>query len=186
MGLKMKTILRNIVSMALVLALFTTSFAGISKAQEINSEEEKLVQEVAAQLKFVVEEAAIKDKHGRVVDIDIDMIENKYGKTEELEQLRQEIQRVNTPPGYEDPFKQETEAVDNCIERKLIANYKEFLSVGFIGSIIANITNKEYELAARKMIRLGVKGNLIGLAGQLAWYLGTCIYEEEGWTGKTW
>ncbi|MDN4877254.1 hypothetical protein QYM23_31220 [Bacillus cereus] len=120
MGLKMKTVLRNIVSMALVLALFATSFAGISKAQEINSEEEKLVQEVAAQLKFVVEEAAIKDKHGRVVDIDIDMIENKYGKTEELEQLRQEIQRVNTPPGYEDPFKQETEAVDNCIERKLI------------------------------------------------------------------
>lgn len=46
MGLKMKTVLRNIVSMVLVLALFTTSFAGISKAQEINSEEEKLVQEV--------------------------------------------------------------------------------------------------------------------------------------------
>ncbi|MBH0347224.1 hypothetical protein BK731_17500 [Bacillus thuringiensis serovar muju] len=184
MGLKMKTMLRNIVSMALVLALFTTSFAGISKAQEINSEEEKIVQEVAAQLKFVVEEVSVRDKHGRVVDID--MIENKYGKTEELEQLRQEIQRVNTPPGYEDPFKQETEAVDNCIERKLIANYVEFLSVGFLGSIIANITNKEYELAARKMIRLGVKGNLVSLAGQLAWYLGTCIYEEEGWTGKTW
>jgi hypothetical protein len=129
--------------MALVLALFTTSFAGISKAQEINSKEEKLVQEVAAQ-------------------------------------LRQEIQRVNTPPGYEDPFKQETEAVDNCIERKLIANYLEVLSVGFLGSIIANITNKEYELAARKMIKLGVKGNLISLAGQIAWYLGSCIYEEEG------
>lgn len=180
----MKTILRNIVSMALVLALFATSFAGISKAQEINSEEEKLVQEVAVQLKFVMEEAADKDKHGRVVDID--MIENKYGKTEELEQLRQEIQRVNTPPGYEDPFEQETEAVDRCIERKIVANFTEFLSVGFLGSIIANITNKEYELAARKMIKLGVKGNLVSLAGQLAWYFGTCLYEEEGQTGKTW
>lgn len=30
------------------------------------------------------------------------------------------------------------------------------------------------------MIRLGVKGNLVSLAGQLAWYLGTCMYEEEG------
>ncbi|MGH0951514.1 hypothetical protein [Bacillus mycoides] len=182
----MKVILRNIVSMALILALFTTSFTGISKAQEINNEDEQLVQEVAAQLKFVIEKASVKNKHGRIINIDIDMIENKYGKTEELEQLRQEIQRVNTPPSYEDPFKQETEAVDNCIERKLIANYVEVLSVGFLGSIIANITNKEYELAARKMIKLGVKGNLISLAGQLAWYLGTCIYEEEGWTGKTW
>lgn len=72
--LEMKTIVRNIVSMALVLALFATSFAGISKAQEINSEEEKLVQEVAAQLKFVMEEAAVKDKHGRIVDIELILI----------------------------------------------------------------------------------------------------------------
>lgn len=60
----------------------------------------------------------------------------------------------------------------------------KFLSVSFLGSIIANITNKEYELAAKKMIRLGVKGNLVSLAGQLAWYFGTCLYEEEGWNGK--
>ncbi|HDR3902073.1 TPA: hypothetical protein QCO88_004703 [Bacillus cereus] len=182
----MQRFLKTFVPFALIFVLFTTSFSGLAKAQEINKEEEKLVQEVAAQLKFVMEEAAVKDKHGRVVDIDIDMIENKYGKTEELEQLRQEIQRVNTPPGYEDPFKQETEAVDRCIERKIVNNFKEYLSVGFLGSIIANITNKEYELAARKMIKLGVKGNLVSLAGQLAWYFGTCLYEEEGWTGKTW
>ncbi|KFM99505.1 hypothetical protein D0U04_25035 [Bacillus clarus] len=181
----MKTLLRNIVSMALVFALFATSFTGISKAQEINSEEKKLVQEVAAQLKFVVEEAAIKDKHGRIVDLDIDMIANKYGSSEELEQLRQEIKRANTPPGYEDPFKQETEAVDNCMERKLIANYKKILSVSFLGSIVANIVDKQYELAARKMIKLGVKGNLASLAAQLAWYLGSCIWEEEGWTGRS-
>ncbi|PEU78330.1 hypothetical protein CN386_13440 [Bacillus cereus] len=182
----MQRFLKTFVSFALIFVLFTTSFSGLAKAQEINKEEEKKIQEVAEQLKFVVEEASIKDKHGRIVDINIDMIVNKYGSSEELEQLRQEIQRVNTPPGYKDPFKQETEAVDNCIERKLIANYVEVLSVGFLGSIIANIADKEYELAARKMIKLGVKGNLVSLAGQLAWYLGSCIYEEEGWTGKTW
>lgn len=181
----MQRFLKTIVSMALVLALFATSFSGLANAQEINNEEEKAVQEVAAQLKFVVEEASIKDKHGRIVDIDIDMIANKYGSSEELEQLRQEIQRVNTPSGYEDPFKQETEAVDNCIERKLIANYKEVLSVSFLGSIIANIADKQYELAARKMIKLGVKGNLVSLAAQLAWYLGSCLWEEEGWTGRS-
>lgn len=176
--------------MTLVFALFASGFSGLAQAQEIKkenkqiTEEDRQVAELAEQLKFIFEEASIKDKSGQVVDIDINMIENKYGKTEELELLRQEIQKSKTNSMYEDPFKQETPAVDRCIERKIIANYREVLNVAFISTIIVNIKNKEYEYAAKKMLKLGVKGSLPGLIAQLSWYLGSCIWEEEGWNGK--
>lgn len=53
----------------------------------LTAEEEARVNEVAEQLEFLYEEAAIKDGNGDIVNWDIDAIEEKYGYFSEFDDL---------------------------------------------------------------------------------------------------
>ena len=122
-------------------------------------------------IKFIVEDASIKDLNGDIVTLDFEKIESTFGSSIELEEVKGDFSKAfwRTP------------AVDRCIERKIKNGIGEFLSVSFISTVIGYITDGDYVSAAEKLLKAGVKGNLVSVIAQLTYYLGYCIYTEEGW-----
>lgn len=72
-------------------------------------------------------------------------------------------------------------AVDRCIERKIAAGFKEVLSISAYTAVIIYMWEGNYTLAAKQLLKVGVKGNAAGIAATLLYYFTTCLYEEEGW-----
>lgn len=166
--------------MTLSLTLFASTLSGIASAQEIKKQEEKEIKEIAEQLEFIFEKAAIKDTNGKLIGLDIKMIEEKYGPSPELDQLKQEMEIGSNPP-----ISMYSRAVDDCLERKIKDGFGDLIGISAITTIITYITDGEYEKAAKKLIKIGIRGNAIAIAGTLYYYFGTCLWEEEGWTGKS-
>lgn len=175
----MKKALKNIFLLTLALTLFTSSFSSIAKAQKTNNREKKEVVEMAKQLQFVFEKAAIKNKNGDLIGLDINMIEENYGSSPELKELKQEM-ATNLNTGNGRMVSTMDAKVDACINKKIKNGIGEFLSVSAITSVITYIVDKQYTLAAAKLIKLGVKGNAVSIAAQLAYYMMKCKYEVHG------
>src|SRR5690625_4242963 len=64
----------SFMSIIAVIMTFSTSFA------HAQTNEEKEINELAEALEFIFEKAAVKNSSGEIVDIDVDMIEEKYGE----------------------------------------------------------------------------------------------------------
>lgn len=184
----MRKIFKNGFVMVLAFTLFITTFTGFAKAQEIEKSEEELIDEMAAYLEHITEDAIIFDKLGNPIGIDIDLIEGNYGINQELRDFKREILAdgglvakrpgvgtgpVVTPMG--DP------KIDACINKKIKTAYKEYLSVAAISTVFTYIFQKNYKAAAKKIIKMGVRGNLVSIAAQLAYYSFYCTWKVKGW-----
>lgn len=120
------------------------------------------------------------------------MIEQKFGASPELENLKQLQQSpelvlensgctstdTNTDIGIK-----AADAVGDCIWNKLKANFKELLYVNGTNTIVSYIKAGNYTSAAKKMIAVGVKGNIPALVIQVSYYLLVCEYEVNGYWG---
>ncbi|MGX5481197.1 hypothetical protein [Bacillus thuringiensis] len=51
-----------------------------------------------------------------------------------------------------------------------LSQLKEVLSASFLSLILAHITNKEFAMAAKKVLELGIKGHLARYIIQFSWY----------------
>ena len=60
----------------------------------VSAKEHLDAKEVAEQLEFIFEEAAIKDINDKIIGLDIEMIEEKYGPGAELQQLKEEMNAI--------------------------------------------------------------------------------------------
>lgn len=86
--MKFNKYLTSIVVSVLTFALVVSLMAQVVKAEEIIKEqEEQEIQEFAEQLKFVWEEASIKNESGKIIGFDIEKMENTYGQSEDPEAL---------------------------------------------------------------------------------------------------
>ncbi|WML31733.1 hypothetical protein RCG24_07735 [Neobacillus sp. OS1-32] len=184
-GIKMKKRLKTILLITFVLTLFGSSFSTIARAEEISRAEENQIQEMAEQLEFIFEDAAIKDSNGNLLTLDFKMIEDNFGSSPELEQLKQDMSlmqsRLIPTKGDKSIISPMDIKVDRCIEKKIKNGIGEILSVNAIASIVTYIVDGQYKLAAKKLIKLGVKGNAIAIGAQLSYYLIKCEYEVNGW-----
>ncbi|UOQ49895.1 hypothetical protein MUN88_07445 [Gracilibacillus caseinilyticus] len=78
----------------LVVGLVMTFIFNTIAPLGVSAKKHSDAKELAEQLEFIFEEAAIKDINGKIIGLDIDMIEEKYGTSTELEQLKQEMNAI--------------------------------------------------------------------------------------------
>ncbi|MED1865836.1 hypothetical protein P4V41_20505 [Fictibacillus nanhaiensis] len=172
--------LKIILVMSLTMTLFVSTSAGLASASTITIEEEQVqVEDLAEKLEYLFEEAALTDISGNVIGFDFEKVEEKYGTSPELEQLKLEM--TAKPQVVDKNGPQKSAAVDRCINKKIKNNIGEFLTLQFISTVVTYIVEKKYEKAAKKLIAAGVRGNAISLAVQLGYYYTTCVYQEHGW-----
>lgn len=164
-------------ALVLVLVLIVSSFSEVSSAQRLTEQEEKEVEELAEKLKFVFEEATLKDINGQIISIDINKIEEKYGSIPELEQLKEEIERAKNigKSGSTVTLYSNNPAANQCLKDKIANGFTEIISANTYSTILTWLWDGEYTLAAKKLISIGVKGNAAGVAGTLLWYMTTCL-----------
>lgn len=183
-----KAILKKILTLSLIITLFGTSFSSIVTAEEtefISPEEAIEIEQMAEQLQFIFEEATTIDRFG-VAQLDFQMIETEYGSTDLLTYFKQELvgDRLRSTSGLH-PINPDGVALDRCINKKIVNAYKEVLTVLTTGTIITYITSRQYMKAASLLIKIGIRGNITGIAAQLSYYFFTCLWTTGGWTGKS-
>ncbi len=162
----------------LVVGLVMTFIFNTIAPLGVSAKEHSDAKELAEQLEFIFEEAAIKDVNGKIIGLDIDMIEEKYGTSTELEQLKQEMNAIG--------MIQDRQTVEQSQQENLITPYvlivefdeacmrKEFnsflanYSINFAFSTFYQyMLDKQYYKAAKKLIKAGVKGSPWGIAASL-------------------
>ncbi len=176
----MKNYLKLLLSFTLVFALIGTAFTQVTKAQEISNQEANEVAELAGKLEYIFEEATLKDGNGQIISIDINKIEEKYGSMPELELLKEEIERVKDieKSGSIGVLNSSNPEANKCLKDKLAKNYGDLLSVATYTTILTWIWEGEYTLAAKKLLSVGIRGNAMGIAATLLWFMTTCINEH--------
>ncbi|RBP00216.1 hypothetical protein [Rossellomorea aquimaris] len=90
----MKQIGRNTLLVLIALMLIVGMVGPSVSAAPMATEEE--VEELAADLEFLMEEAAIYDSEGRVIGFDFAQLEEEFGKVKELDMLEQEINSASS------------------------------------------------------------------------------------------
>ncbi|QPR66904.1 hypothetical protein I6G82_16680 [Lysinibacillus macroides] len=193
--MKFSKYLASIVVSVLTFTLVVSPIAQVVKAEEIIKEqEEQEIQEFAEQLKFVWEEASIKDESGKIIGFDIEKMENTYGQSEDPEALEaivnfnlenEKTSNENFNNSKDGLIVTYTAAVDRCVEKEIGNYFGSFLGPAAWTAVLQLMYKGDYTEAAKKLIKLGIKGNVFVIAGTLGHILVSCIYEEEGWTGKT-
>lgn len=159
--------------------IFTLLLAPISFTHPVEAAYEPSQQEIdqlAQELEFMFEEAAYKNSNGDFVDFNFELLKEKYGSDDQVILELEELVKPNSSV-----IQARTAAVDRCIERKIKAAYIEYFSVTAMVTIVNYIKEKNYISAAERILKAGVRGNIVGITAQITYWLVTCIYEEEGW-----
>lgn len=167
-----------------VLAILMTNFAPVAQAA---TKEEKKAVELAEKLEFIFEEAAVKNSSGEIVDVDIEKIEEKYGKNQDLEAIKSTLQQNESLTPTKNKNVSKTDklsrasssvilpyATNKCFREEMTAYANGFIPSTVIGTIYGHLYDGEYLSAARKLLKSGAKGSLVGVAGQLTTVLYKC------------
>lgn len=146
------------------------------------SEENIQVEQLANDLEFLMEEAAIYDSQGNLLNFDFDKLEAEFGVIPELQILEKEIIKEslgvnNKSFGVIDtaakvPFR-------TCMWSALKDHFGvTMINVAINGGLWKYVEKKAYKEAARLLIKIGIGGNLIGLTAMLTWYTAKCGLES--------
>lgn len=190
---------KNLVSIivAVMMCAFLVSPIGnVANAKVIsNISEEQRIDEVAEQLKFIWEEASVKDEEGKIIGIDIEKIENKYGAASTIEdqQALEDIINFNLTKGgsisegivdldQSGQIMPLNAAVDACVNSKVAEYFGTFLSPAAFTVLFQMLHRGEYTDAAKHLIKFGVKGNVFVIAGSLTSILWHCLNNQDDWS----
>lgn len=178
----MKKKLRPLATIAMIFSLFiaTLSFTTNVSAEEIvldsegNVVPEEEIDELAAQLEFLHDEATIFDENGNFVGFDIDKVEEKYGHDLGLSEILINASKISpvVNPGM---ISIQSAAVDRCINNKIKATYGDVLTIGAVTSAIDYMYQREFKKAATSLVRIGVRGNVFTIAATLTVYFFQCL-----------
>lgn len=171
-----------VLSLALILSAVGSSFSTTASAELIAIPEDQIseedIAELAAALEFMMEEAAIVDKFGNISGLDLDMIEDEFGSSAELDRLRLELAVPPRDFGFVDP---DDAVLDRCLEKKIKNGFGEIITGAVLVTILEFLNQKQYGKAAKKILSIGFKGNLFGITATLAVYMLQCIKKHKGW-----
>lgn len=176
----MKKFFIRLLSLMTIIAVVATFSTPIAHAQK--KEEEENTYELARALEFIYEEAAVKDSNGEIIDIDIEMIEEKYGddlldEDIDLDDLKASVHQ-NSNSYKSDELNSVSPAMImpptdvDCMQKKLKEAGKGFIPSTVLSTIYAHLLDGEYLSAAKKLIKSGIKGSAAGIAAELSiiWY----------------
>lgn len=98
--------------------------------------------------------------------------------TEEIQELTKDITFIFEDAVIKDSdgtnkdldFEKIEEKFGSEVDLNQLSQFKEVLSASFLSILSAHITNKEYNIAATKVLELGIKDNLARYIIQFSWY----------------
>lgn len=196
----------SLVVSVVIFSLFGGSI-GTAKAVEFDSENEIITEETAALaevLRVVFEDGLATDKNGFVLGYDREIFEEELRGHEAYEEI---IQQIDEAGMFVDKTEDEiesnkvspmvvacewhgmkdkpeyTNAANKCILGELESNYGPVTVVSTIANLIGD---KEFTLAAKKILALGVRSNIYGVVVTLGYIQIKCINEmEDRFPGKS-
>lgn len=190
-----KKVVISFITSVFVLSLFVSPLGQVASAKNLENElDEELVTDVAEKLEFIWEEASIKDKTGKIIGFDLEKIESEYGASNSEDQ--QFIDLINAFNAENNNSKLGNYKVnlgsnggisllsgdlDGCLNKKISDYFGSFLAPAALAAIYQLLWDGEYTEAAKRLIKLGVKGNVFAIAGSLSVMFATCLVSEEGW-----
>lgn len=185
----MKDYCKKLLSITLVFGLITVFFIPANAgAQTFSNSTDEEVEELAEVLKFIFEEATIKDQKGNPIDLDIELIEEEFGPSSELEKLKKTIAQEQPLLACEKNSAHITtfSILDNnkyieCVADKLGSWAGDFVPTTLIASVLEYINDGDYLNAAKKISKAGIKGSVWGIAGTLGWIVIECNWEKNNY-----
>ncbi|MEK4419189.1 hypothetical protein [Bacillus sp. FSL K6-0268] len=180
MSLKNKFLCTSLVlsiGIGFVMPSFSVSAATNISVQSL--EEDKQINELAEQLKFLNEEALVIQNGERVFDFN--KIENKYGANyaNNLKNDIVMIEEMNDAKAKNPFHRYKRSAWTDC----MIDAIKDHFGVAAVtaaleGGLWAYLQKKAYKEAAKLLVKFAVGSNAVGLAGTLVYYGGKCTYQH--------
>ncbi|MCQ6531130.1 hypothetical protein [Bacillus mycoides] len=166
------------IGIGFVMPSFSVSAAS-PKVSVQSLEEEKQINELAKQLKFLNEEALVVQNGEQVFDFN--KIENKYG-ADYANNLKNDITMVEgiNADKAKNPFNRyKRSAWTDC----MVDAIKDHFGVAAVtaaleGGLWVYLQKKAYKEAAKLLVKFAVGSNAVGLAGTLVYYGGKCTYQH--------
>ena len=165
------------IGIGFIMPSFSVSAATNISVQSL--EEEKQINELAEQLKFLNEEALVIQNGERVFDFN--KIENKYGANyaNNLKNDIVMIEEINDAKAKNPFHRYKRSAWTDC----MIDAIKDHFGVAAVtaaleGGLWAYLQKKAYKEAAKLLVKFAVGSNAVGLAGTLVYYGGKCTYQH--------
>ncbi|HDR3901621.1 hypothetical protein ABE42_24620 [Bacillus thuringiensis] len=165
------------IGIGFVMPSFSVSAATNISVQSL--EENKQINELAEQLKFLNEEALVIQNGERVFDFN--KIENKYGANyaNNLKNDIVMIEEMNDAKAKNPFHRYKRSAWTDC----MIDAIKDHFGVAAVtaaleGGLWAYLQKKAYKEAAKLLVKFAVGSNAVGLAGTLVYYGGKCTYQH--------
>lgn len=157
--------------MGLLLLIGSTTYS-ITSAEETTNEEEKINQ-LSNSLSYYLKDAEIKDENGKIIDYDYEKIKSKLSKQqqEELTKIERNSSQMRACPNAEACKNASNNA--KCIVNSV--NLLDALGATAAAEAINALNAGNYNLAARTIIKAGVKGGVQGIAGTLIYTAGKCM-----------
>lgn len=160
-------------------------------ANEINMDKLVNVGEQANELDesfdSIIEQAIIYDEAGNFKSFDFEVFEEKFGASAELDELKMQLEQYETEcyiepemgtmlnPGGEFPDMQESvKKQKQCFEKKLVANYKDYLGINGLVTVYEAVRSARYRDAADVLIKNGARTNAVALGITLSVYYLQC------------
>jgi len=158
------------------LMAFTLVSGPISYAQDIGTNDspsddyDKRVKQFEEAFKFIGEEASTTDKHGNIIDIDIDKVRERYGESEALDMLEEEM-NTQQQPGIK------TQSFWGCMKSNLMDYFGVNAVQAAINGGIANyIKKKAWKEAAKLAAKYFVGTTVAGLISTFIYFSGKCAF----------
>ncbi|MGM0940345.1 MAG: hypothetical protein ACQEWU_05145 [Bacillota bacterium] len=167
----------------LVLMASVLLFSSFPITTLASEQEDQEVLQLAKDLEFLMEEAAIYDSNDLVIGFDFELLEKRFGDVKEFKELEQEIK--NDENEY---IKCETASEITTLRAKkgwkpcMIDAIKDHFGVAIIEAVLtggfwAYLEKKAYKEAAKVLVKIGIGGNIIAATSFLIYYSGKCLRE---------
>ncbi|MGV3130231.1 hypothetical protein ACEE96_12725 [Staphylococcus simulans] len=155
----------------LILLISSTTYS-VTSAEENTSENEKINQ-LSNSLSYYLKDAEIKDENGKIINYDYKKIKSKLSQQQqrELTKIERNSTQMRACPTAEacQNVKDNTKCIVNSI------NLLDALGATAAAEAINAINVGNYNLAAKAIIKGGVKGGVQGIAGTLIYTAGKCM-----------
>lgn len=163
--------------------LFFTLMTPIANAKTMKNQE-KEVEKLAEDIQFVMEEATIRNSNGEVIDFDFDKLENRFGKLQDFEMLKNEIN--NDKLSNNEINKKQCTNINSlkplaakswksCMVDALKDHFGvKIIEIAFEGGLWSYLERRAYKEAAKLLVKIAVGSNVVGVVAFLTYYGAKC------------
>lgn len=174
----LSTCKKSIIFLSILFLLSVGIVTPVAQAQVMTKENEQ-VEQLADDLEFLMEEAAIYDSHGNLINFDFEKLEAKFGLLPEFELLEEEINTsLNSynSASYEVMAMAKNHSWKSCMWDALKDHFGvTMVNLAINGGLWKYVEKKAYKEAARLLIKIGIGGNVVGLSAILIYYSAKCL-----------